>query len=112
MLGVCVPVDVVAAVNVDDADDDTPRVSDAVAALDTELVRVDVDVCVGVGDAEQRSKMLVVDAAVSATDASVLFAASRMLIVLLMARVAQLLATPAAVHAKGGVQHDTIGARL
>ena len=108
MLGVCVPVDVAAAVTVDDADADTPRVSEAVAVLVAVPVPVDVGVCVGVGDAEHRSRMLVDDAAVSVTDASVLFAASRMLIVLLMVRVSQPPLMPAAVHAAGGVQQPSV----
>ena len=112
-LSVCEPVDVVVAVTVDDADADAPRVSEAVAVLVAVPVPVGVGVGVGVGDAEHRSRMFVVDAAVSVTDASVLFAASRMLIVLLMARVSQPPLMPAAVHARGGVQHvGVIDARL
>ena len=57
--------------------------------------------------------MFVDDAAVSGTVASVLLAASKMLIVLLIARVSQPPLIPAAVHAAGGVQHDSvIDARL
>ena len=48
MLGVCVPVDVAAAVTVDDADIDTPRVSEAVAAPVPVCVPVPVGVVVGV----------------------------------------------------------------
>ena len=112
-LGVCEPVDVVVAVTVDDADAEAPRVSEAVAVLVAVPVPVDVGVCVGVGVAEHRNRIFVDDAAVSVTDASVVLAASRMLNVLLMARVSQPPLMPAAVHAAGGAQHDSvIDARL
>ena len=100
------------ALTVDDAEAVVPSDSDAVAVFVAVPVLVDVDVSDGEGDAEHRRRMFVDDAEVSVTDASVLFAASRMLMVELMARVAQLFAMPAAVHAAGGVQHDTMGARL
>ena len=112
-LGVCEPVDVAAAVTVDDPDASAPRDNVAVAVLVTVPVPVDDGVCVGEGDAEHRSRMLVVDAEVSVTDASVMLAASRMLNVLLMARVSQPPLMPAAVQAAGGAQHDSvIDARL
>ena len=100
------------ALTVDDTEAVVPRDSDAVAVFVAVRVLVDVDESDGDGDAEHRRRIFVDDAAVSDTDARVLFAASRMLMVKLMARVAQLLAMPAAVHAAGGVQHDTMGARL
>ena len=76
-------------------------------------VLVDVSVGVGVGVAEHRKRMFVDDAAVSGTVARVLLAASKMLIVLLTARVLQPPLMPAAVHAAGGTQHDSvIDARL
>jgi hypothetical protein len=112
-LGVCVPDDVVVAVTVDDADADEPRDSDAEDVPVAVREPVDVGVCVGVGVAEQRRRIFVEDAAVSGTVASVLLAASRTLIVLLTARVLQPPLIPAAVHAAGGVQHDSvIDARL
>ena len=110
--GVAVGLAVGMALTVDDAEAAAPRDSDAVAVFVAVPVPVDVDVSDGVGDAEHRSRIFVDDAAVSVTDASVVFAASRMLMVELMARVAHVLATPAAVHAGGGVQHDAIGARV
>jgi hypothetical protein len=101
--GVAEAVVVGEALTVDVVDADAPRDSDAVA--ETVPVAVDVGVCVGETDAEHRSKMLVDGAAVRVTDASVMFAASKMLIVWLMARVSQPRVMPAAVHAAGGVQH-------
>ena len=106
-----------AALTVDDDDADAPRDNDAVTvavAVPVAVpVPVDVGVCVGVGVAEQRRRMFVEDAAVSGTVASVLLAASRTLIVLLMARVLQPPLMPAAVQAAGGTQHDSvIDARL
>ena len=110
--GVAVGLTVGMALTVDDFEAVVPRDSDAVAVFVAVPVLDEVDESDGDGDAEQRRRIFVDDAAVSDTDARVLFAASRMLMVKLMARVAQLLAMPAAVHAAGGVQHDTMGARL
>jgi hypothetical protein len=109
--GVAEAVVVGEALTVDVVDADAPRDSDAVA--ETVPVAVDVGVCVGETDAEHRSKMLVDGAAVRVTDAKVLFAASKMLIVWLMARVLQPRVMPAAVHDAGGAQQvGVITARL
>ena len=111
--GVAVGLVVDTALTVDDADAVTPRDREAVAEFVAVPVAVDVGVCVGETDAEHRSKILVDDAPVRVTDAKVLFAASKMLIVWLMARVSQPRVMPAAVHDAGGAQQvGVITARL
>lgn len=89
---------------------DVVAVTEAEAPCDSDAVMADVPdgvdagVTDGVGEPEQRSGKLCTRAAVRDTCASVALLTSRTVSVLLMARVSQERAMPAAVQAAGGVQ--------